>query len=89
MHRPGTFTPRMTASRIVRLVACPGEEDLEDQDNIVVERQWDDQLQYLISVSGRTFYIGGTIPLHISLMPLAKIKIHRISVFLDGEWAYL
>jgi arrestin-related trafficking adapter 3/6 len=85
VHRPGAFTSKLTASKYVTLVACPGEEDMEDQDSIVVERQWDSQLQYLITVSGRTFFIGGKMPVHITLMPLTKVKVHRISVFLDGK----
>ncbi|EIN06564.1 hypothetical protein PUNSTDRAFT_136415 [Punctularia strigosozonata HHB-11173 SS5] len=89
VHRPGTFKSKLTASKYLSLVACPGEEDMEDQDSIVVQRQWDTQLQYLITVSGRTFFIGGSMPIHITLMPLAKVKVHRVSVFLDERVDYL
>lgn len=83
-HRPGTFKSKLTASREVIMIACPLEEDTEDTENIVVERHWDQQLQYLISISGRSFYIGGTVPVTFTLMPLAKVKIHRVSVFIEG-----
>lgn len=83
-HRPGTFKAKLTASREVTMIACPTEEDTEDTENIIVERHWDQQLQYLISISGRSFYIGGTVPVTFTLMPLAKVKIHRISVFIEG-----
>lgn len=85
VHRPGAFTQRMTAIREVTIVAAPGEDDTEDAEAVLVERQWEDQLQYLITVSGKSFYIGGNIPVHITMMPLAKIKVYRISVFLEGE----
>lgn len=75
----------MTAQRDVVVVTCPTEEDTEDTDNIIVERHWEQQLQYLISISGRSFYIGGTVPVTLTLMPLAKTKIHRLSVILEGK----
>lgn len=70
------------------MIACPMEEDTEDTENIVVERHWDQQLQYLISISGRSFYIGGTVPVTFTLMPLAKVKIHRVSVFIEERVDY-
>lgn len=66
------------------MISCPTEDDTEDTENIIVERHWDQQLQYLISISGRSFYIGGTVPVTFALMPLAKIKIYRIGVFIEG-----
>lgn len=86
VHRPGAFIQKMTTQREVVLIATPGEDDTEDTENIIVERQWESQLQYLISISGRSFYIGGTIPLHMTILPLAKAKIHRISVILEGTY---
>ena len=85
VHRPGTFTHRMTASRPVTLIASPGEDDVEESDNIVVQREWDSQMHYQIIISGRTFPIGSTIPIHITFMPIAKVKIYRISAVLEGE----
>jgi hypothetical protein len=88
VHRPGTFSQKLTATREVVLIACPGEDDTEDTENIIVERQWDSQLQYLISISGRAFYIGGTMPMQISMLPLTKVKVHRISVILEERTEY-
>ena len=75
----------MTASRPVTLIASPGEDDVEESDNIVVQREWDSQMHYQIIISGRTFPIGSTIPIHITFMPIAKVKIYRISAVLEGE----
>jgi hypothetical protein len=84
-HRPGTFKTKLTAMRDVITIACPTEEDTEDTENIIVERQWDQELQYLISISGRSFYIGGTMPVTITLLPLTKMKVYRLSVYIEGE----
>ncbi|KAH9485509.1 Arrestin-related trafficking adapter 3 [Psilocybe cubensis] len=88
VHRPGAFKSKMTAVREVITVACPTEEDTEDTENIIVERQWEQQLQYLISISGRSFYIGGTVPVTFTFMPLTKMRIHRLSVYIEERVDY-
>lgn len=52
VHRPGTFTSKITHSREVVVVASPSEDDIEDTESIVVERMWEDQMQYLLVISG-------------------------------------
>lgn len=89
VHRPGAFKSKMTAVREVVTVACPISEDTEDTENIIVERHWDQQMQYLISISGRSFHIGGIIPVTFTLLPLAKVNVYRLSVILEGECAIL
>ena len=84
VHRPGTFSQKLSATREVTIIAAPGEDDTEEHENIIVERQWDTQMQYLISISGKSFPIGGTMPIQITMLPLAKMKIYRISVLLEG-----
>jgi hypothetical protein len=87
VHRPGTFSSKMTATREVITVACPRQEDTEDIENIIVERHWDQQMQYLISVSGKSFYIGGIVPVTFTLLPLTKVNVYRLSVILEGKSA--
>lgn len=43
-------------------------------------------LQYLIAISGRCFPIGGVIPIELTLLPLDKVKIHRLGVTLEREF---
>ena len=86
VHRPGTFKSKMTTSREVITVACPTSEDTEDTENIIVERLWEQQLQYLISVSGKSFHVGGIVPVSFTLLPLAKISVYRLSVVLEGKF---
>lgn len=88
VHRPGAFKSKYTATREVTVVACPTEEDTEESENIIVERHWDGQLQYLISVSGRCFWIGGVVPVTFAFMPLMKVKIHRLSVWIEEKVDY-
>ncbi|KAG1746469.1 hypothetical protein EDB19DRAFT_1689776 [Suillus lakei] len=88
VHRPGAFTPKLTAQREVLVVAAPCEEDTEDSENTIIERQWESQLQYLIAISGRRFPTGGTIPIDLTIMPFTKAKVHRISVYIDERIEY-
>jgi hypothetical protein len=85
VHRPGTFTPKLSASREVILVASPSEDHSEDADGHFIERFWEDKMQYVLSVSGRVFPIGGVIPLTLSFLPMTKVKIFKISVHLEGN----
>ncbi|OCH90613.1 hypothetical protein OBBRIDRAFT_819245 [Obba rivulosa] len=87
-HRPGTFTTKLSAMQEITVVACPSEEDTEETESIIVERQWDTQMQYLITISGRSFVVGGTIPISITFMPWTKMKIYRVSVVIEEKVDY-
>ena len=99
VHRQGAFTPRITASREVVLVAAPSDDDLGDVTDTVgaghgvgshlhVERQWETQLRYLMVIGGRGAPIGGSLPIWITLMPLSALKVYRISVVLEERVVY-
>ncbi|KAJ4487300.1 hypothetical protein C8J55DRAFT_507535 [Lentinula edodes] len=45
-------------------------------------------LHYLITISGRSFPIGGVIPIEITLMPLEKVRVHRVSVNIEQKIEY-
>lgn len=86
-HRPGTFTTKLSATKEVTVVACPSEDDTEESESIIVERQWDAQMHYMIAISGRSFHIGGTIPFSITFVPWTKMKVFRLSVVIEGQFA--
>jgi arrestin-related trafficking adapter 3/6 len=85
VHRPGAFTPKLSASREVIFVVSPSEDNREDTEVLSIERIWEGQLQYMLSVFGRVFPIGGTIPITLSLLPMDKVRIYRISAVLEGH----
>lgn len=41
------------------MVACPGEDDTEDSENVIVERQWEDQLRSVWALSPPFFRSWG------------------------------
>jgi arrestin-related trafficking adapter 3/6 len=84
VRRPGVFTSKLIATREVQVVSIPAETDVEITD-ILVERIWDDQLHYRFETSKRVFAIGGSFHVKMSLMPLAKVQVHRLAVSLEGQ----
>ncbi|KAI9465255.1 hypothetical protein BJY52DRAFT_1414227 [Lactarius psammicola] len=75
VHRPGVFTPKLSASREVILVASQSEDLGEDTEGFAAERVWEDQMRYTLSVSGRMFPIGGTIPITLELHANGKKQV--------------
>ncbi|BGP34069.1 hypothetical protein JCM10296v2_005884 [Rhodotorula toruloides] len=88
VHRAGALTTNLTSSTDVTLVTTLGEEDTEESESIVVERFWETQVKYHVALSGKSFPIGGQIPVSIRLNPLAKIKLYRITAQLEQKTSY-
>jgi hypothetical protein len=86
--RVGALTPNLTEDLEVTMVAGPQEDDMEETDNVIVERQWEDQMRYQIALSGKAFPIGSIIPMSVRLMPLTKCKVHRLTVALEEKTDY-
>lgn len=58
--RVGALTPNLVEEIEVTMIATPQEDDLEESENVIVERQWEEQMRYQIALSGKAFPIGGT-----------------------------
>ncbi|KAH9005698.1 hypothetical protein EDB84DRAFT_271479 [Lactarius hengduanensis] len=84
VHRPGAFTPS-SLHRRGHSVTSPSDDRGEDTEGFAIERIWEDQMQYTLSVSGRMFPVGDTIPITLSFLPMAKVRIYKISVLLEEQ----
>lgn len=58
--RVGALTSNLVEEIEVTMIATPQEDDLEESENVIVERQWEEQMRYQIALSGKAFPIGGT-----------------------------
>lgn len=58
--RVGALTPNLVDDTEVTMIATPQEDDMEESENVIVERQWEEQMRYQIALSGKAFPIGGT-----------------------------
>jgi hypothetical protein len=85
VRRPGVFTPNLTATREVHVVSLPADADVDTAGEIQIERPWDDQLQYLFRVSRKTFAIGASFNVKVVFMPLAKVRMYKFVIDIEGK----
>ncbi|KAL7270582.1 hypothetical protein RUND412_006703 [Rhizina undulata] len=88
IERPGAFRPNLVGKKDVVLIRIPAETSLECTEPIAISRTWEDQLHYDIVISGKSFPLGGTIPVAFKLTPLAKVRCHRIKIFITENIEY-
>lgn len=84
VRRAGVFTSNLTTTREVHVLSIPTETDVETSGDILIEKPWDDQLQYLFQVSGKVFPIGASFKVKMMFMPLAKIRLYKLTIDLEG-----
>lgn len=85
VRRPGVFTSKLTATREVHVVSIPAISDVDTTEDVLIEKPWDNQLQYLFHVSRRVLTIGSTFTVNMSFMPLDKIQLYKLAVDLEGK----
>ena len=88
VERAGAFRANLMGSKEVRLIRAPAEGSLEQVEPIAISRNWEDQLHYDIVISGKSFPLGGKVPIAFKLTPLAKVQCHRIKVFITENTEY-
>ena len=88
IDRAGAFKSNLSGTMDVELIRTPGESNMESSEPIAISRNWEDQLHYDIVISGKSFPLGSKIPIAYKLTPLAKVRVHRIKVFLTETVEY-
>ncbi|CCG81086.1 Arrestin domain protein [Taphrina deformans PYCC 5710] len=88
VDRAGAFKSNLAGAMAVELIRTPGEANLESSEPIAISRNWEDQLHYDIVISGKSFPLGQKIPIAFKLTPLAKVRVHRIKIFITETVEY-
>lgn len=88
IERPGTFRSKVSGRHTVVFVRCPSDNNIEINEPIAISKPWEDQLLYDIVISGKAFPIGTRVPIAIKLIPLAKIELHRVRVYITETSEY-
>jgi hypothetical protein len=88
VERAGAFKPNLHGAKEVSIVRLPDQMSLETIEPISISRHWEDQLHYDIIISGKSFPIGGRIPIAFKLTPLAKVQVHKLKVFVTESAEY-
>jgi len=88
VDRAGAFKSNLAGKMDLELIRTPGEANLEASEPIAISRNWEDQLHYDIVISGKSFPLGQVVPIAFKLTPLAKVRVHRIKVFITETVEY-
>jgi hypothetical protein len=88
IERSGTFRPDLQGYKDIPVIRVPSEDSLELVEPISISRRWEDQLQYEIMISGKSFPLGSKIPIAFKLTPLAKVQVHKIKIFVSENVEY-
>lgn len=82
IERSEMFLSNLSGIRYILFIRSPTEESLEQVEPIVMSRNWKDQLQYDITIFGKSFPFGSQMPIALKLTPFAKVTCHRIQVWI-------
>ncbi|KAG9235884.1 hypothetical protein BJ875DRAFT_503739 [Amylocarpus encephaloides] len=88
IERSGTFKPDLQGFKEIPVIRSPSEDSLELVEPISISRKWEDQLQYEIMISGKSFPLGSKIPIAFKLTPLAKVQVHKIKILVSENIEY-
>lgn len=87
--RIGTFKSNINAKFPVEVIRTPSFSDTEENEPIVITREWDDQLKYDIVIGAKSVVLDSYLPLAIRFIPLfGKVKVHRIRVYITENIEY-
>lgn len=88
MERAGTFKSDLQGFKEIPVIRTPSEDSLELVEPISISRKWEDQLQYEIMISGKSFPLGSKMPIAFKLTPLAKVQVHKIKIYISENIEY-
>ena len=87
--RIGTFKSNITARMPIEIVRAPSDENHEENEPIVINRDWEDQLRYDIVIGAKSTVLNSYLPLAFRFVPLwGKVQLHRIRVYLSENLEY-
>lgn len=87
--RVGAFKLNLTARLPIDVVRTPSELNSEENEPIVITRDWEDQLRYDIVIGGKSIVLNSYLPLALRFVPLwGKVALHRIRVYLTENLEY-
>lgn len=88
VERYGTFKPNVVGRKDIKLVRAASLNNVETSEPITVSKDWEDQMHYDIVVGGKAFPLGTHIPIAMKFTPFAKVKCHRIRIYVTENVEY-
>lgn len=87
--RAAKFKAALTGRVPIDVVRVPADSSVEENEPIVIERDWEDQLRYEIVVASKSVVLDLYLPLMFRFIPLyGKVHLHRIRVYFTENCNY-
>ncbi|KAG8202540.1 hypothetical protein GWM34_02697, partial [Candida africana] len=87
--RPGAFKTNLAGRLPINIIRTLAETSLEENESIVITRDWEDQLRYDIVIGAKSVVLDLYLPLAFRFVPLwGKVALHRIRVYLTENLEY-
>ncbi|KAG0683898.1 hypothetical protein C6P42_005306 [Pichia californica] len=88
VERSGAFKSSLTARRPLNIVRAPFENSSEENEPIIIDRDWENRLQYDIVIYSKQVILNSYLPISFRMIPLEKIKVHRLRVYITEHLEY-
>ncbi|RLV96625.1 Arrestin-related trafficking adapter 3 [Spathaspora sp. JA1] len=87
--RAGAFKSNLSGKIPINIIRTPAESNMEENESIVITRDWEDQLRYDIVIGSKSIVLDSYLPLAFRFVPLfGKVCLHRIRVYLSENLEY-
>ncbi|WLF81808.1 hypothetical protein PVL30_005608 [Lodderomyces elongisporus] len=89
IQRPGTFKSNLSGKLPINIIRTPSELNMEENESIVISRDWEDQIKYDIVIGAKSVVLNSYLPLAFRFVPLwGKVALHRIRIYLTENLEY-
>ncbi|OBA20472.1 hypothetical protein METBIDRAFT_42960, partial [Metschnikowia bicuspidata var. bicuspidata NRRL YB-4993] len=87
--RHTTFKSHLSGRLPITVVRVPSDHSVEENEPIVIERDWEDQMRYEIVVASKSVVLDSYLPMSLKFVPLfGKVALHRIRVYITEDCSY-
>lgn len=87
--RFGAFKTNLVARVPVEVVRIPSENSVEENEPIIIERDWEEHMRYEIVIGGKAVVLDSYVPINFRFIPLrSKVQLHRIRVYITENCNY-
>lgn len=88
VERSGKFKTSLNAKRMVNFIRTPFQDSSEENEPIIINRDWEGRLQYDIVIYSKQVVLNSYLPISFRFLPLDKVKVHRLRVYIAEHLDY-
>lgn len=88
IERSGKFKQNLYGKRMINVVRAPFQDSVEENQPIIINREWENRLQYDIVIYSKQVVLNSYLPISFRMIPLEKVKVHRLRVYMTEHLDY-